>query len=278
MEPVYGLVNVLGRGALAALGVDVRSHGLENLPRHGPVLLASTHDSFADFIVLERAAVEQGRLVRFMTRYDAWIPPVLSFVMDQMKHIPVDREAPAGAYLTARRRLGEGEAICLFPEAGISFSFTVRALMRGAAALARETRVPIVPVAIWGAQRTFTVGDPPLPPDLTRGRVVDVWFGEPMPVSPDEDVTAGTARLGHRLTAMLEELQRLPHHRPRPGEYAEWYPAHLGGHAPTRDRARELEVLPLSASAPTWGPEVSGPAVPGAPGAGAPHGPGRARG
>jgi 1-acyl-sn-glycerol-3-phosphate acyltransferase len=285
MEPVYGLVNAVGRAALAVLGVDVRPHGLEHLPRSGPVLLASTHDSYADFIVLERAAVERGRHVRFMTRHDAWIPPLLSFAMDQMSHIPVDREAPAAAYLVARRRLLEGEAICSFPEAGISFSFTVRGLMRGAAALSRETRVPIVPVAIWGAQRIFTVGDPQLPPDLTRGRVVDVAFGEPLHIAADEDLASGTTRLGHRLTTMLERLQRLPHHRPRPGEYAEWYPAHLGGHAPTRQRAAALEALPLSALAPTWGPSGSSPppgaapgAAPGARGGGDPPGPARATG
>lgn len=254
MEPVYGLVNALGRGVLAALGVDVRPHGLEHLPRTGPVLLASTHASYIDFVVVEKAAIRRGRHVRFMTRYDAWVPPVLSFAMDRMQHIPVDREAPASAYLIARRRLRAGEAVCSFPEAGISFSFTVRSLMRGVAALARETQVPVVPVAIWGAQRIYTAGDPPPRPDPTRGRVVDVALGRPMYVAPDADLTDATARLGHTLTAMLEGLQQLPRHRPRPGEYAEWYPAHLGGHAPTRAQARELERLPLNALSPTWGP------------------------
>ncbi|MDQ6641636.1 MAG: hypothetical protein M3Y66_03980, partial [Actinomycetota bacterium] len=145
----------------------------------------------------------------------------------------------------------------VFPEAGISFSFTVRALMRGTAALSREAAVPVVPVATWGAQRISTAGDPQLPPDLTRGRVVDVAFGVPMHVAPDEDVTEATERLGHTMTALLEELQLLPRHRPRPGEYAEWYPAHLGGRAPTRAQAHTLEKLPASALPPTWGPTSS---------------------
>jgi 1-acyl-sn-glycerol-3-phosphate acyltransferase len=272
MEPVYGLVNALGRAALAALGVEVRPHGLENLPRTGPVLLASTHGSYADFIVLEKAGIERGRHVRFMTRHDAWIPPVLSFAMDRMRHIPVDREAPASAYLISRRMLREGEAICSFPEAGISYSFTVRALMRGVAALSRETGVPVLPVAIWGSQRLYSVGDPQLRPDLTRGRIVDVTFGDPIHVAPGADVDEATRDLGRELTTMLETLQVLPHHRPRPGEYAEWHPAHLGGQAPTRARAGELERLPLSALAPTWGPTcppgpATGPAADPAPGA-----------
>ena len=48
------------------------------------------------------------------------------------------RGAPAAAYLRARRLLLDGEAVCAFPEAGISHSFTVRSMMPGAAALARS--------------------------------------------------------------------------------------------------------------------------------------------
>ncbi len=261
MEPYYALVNLLGRGVLAALGVDVRSHGAENIPTAGPVLLAATHVSYPDFVMIEKVAVTRGRYVRFMTRYDAWVP-VVSHFLDRMRHVPVDRRAPAGAFLEARRLLLEGEAVCSFPEAGISHSFTVRALMRGTAALARDTQVPVVPVALWGCQRIASVGDPHPWPSLTRGRVVDVSFGTPMHAAPDADLTAWTAQLGERLTAMLEELQRLPHHRPRPGEYAPWYPAHLGGQAPDVQRGAELDELPLRAQAPSWGPSPRGKARP----------------
>ncbi len=258
-------MNALGRGALAALGVEVRTHGLEHLPRTGPVLLASTHGSFTDFVVLEKAAIQRGRYVRFLTRYDAWVPPLVSRAMDAMQHVPVDRAAPAGAYLTARRLLLRGEALGVFPEAGISHAFTVRALMRGTAALARETGVPVLPVALWGGQRIWSVGDPKPAPDLTRGRVVDVRFGAPMHVSPGDDVSTCTAQLGQTLTDLLEHLQLLPEHRPRPGEYAEWYPAHLGGRAPGVERGRILDELPLNALPPTWGPHSPTPAgaVPG---------------
>ena len=74
MEPYYAFVNLLGRGALAALGVDVRGHGVENIPTSGPVLLAATHVSYPDFVMIEKIAVSRGRYVRFMTRYDAWVP------------------------------------------------------------------------------------------------------------------------------------------------------------------------------------------------------------
>lgn len=257
MDRVYRGVNALGRVALRALGASVHAHGLENLPTSGPVVLAANHVGYLDFVMIEKAAVERGRYVRFLTRYDVWKPGPVAWAMDRMGHVPVDRRVPVDAYLRARRLLRAGEAVGIFPEAGISYSFTVRGLMRGAVALARETGTPLVPVAIWGSQRIYSVGVPEPAPDLTRGRRVDVVFGRPQLIGPGVDLVAETERLGHTLTAMLEQLQVRPEHRPRPGEIAPWYPAHLGGHAPTRAEAIEHDVLPTGALEPTWGPPTA---------------------
>jgi len=256
LDPVYRVVNGLGRAALRALALDVRWTGIEHLPRTGPVVVAATHVSYPDFVFIERAAVSAGRYLRFMTRHDVWEVPVVPWFMDRMRHVPVNRQVPAHAYLRARSLLQEGEAISGFPEAGISYSFTVRSLMGGLVSLARETGAPVVPVAVWGTQRIFSVGVPAPPIDLTRNRRVDLAFGAPMYVAPGDDVTGRTHDLGHALTDLLEGLQLLPHHRPRPGEVATWYPAHLGGHAPTRQQAQRLDVMPFNAVRPSWGPDL----------------------
>ena len=256
MEGVYRFTNGLGRVGLWALGLDVRWTGAENVPTSGPVILAATHVSYPDFVFIERAAITRRRYVRFMTRHDVWDVPVVRRFMNGMGHVPVNRQAPAHAYLRARRLLASGEAVAGFPEAGISYSFTVRPLMRGLVSLARDTGAPVVPLAIWGTQRLFSVGDPEPPPDLTRKRRVDLAFGTPMYVATGDDRTERTHDLGHAMTELLEGLQLLPHHRPRPGEVATWYPAHLGGHAPTRQRAQGLDEVPFNAVTPSWGPDL----------------------
>ncbi len=263
-SPWYTATVAAGRVAMRALRITFRAHGTEHLPAAGPVVLASTHGSFADFLLVGRAALQRGRHPRFLCRHDAWEHPVVGRAMDAMGHVPVDRRAPAGAYLHARRLLRGGEAVGAFPEAGISWSHTVRALMPGAAALARETGAPLVPVALWGAQRIWSVdaarggrGRP----DLTRGRQVDVAFGAPLHVPSGADERAVTQALGHRMTGLLEGLQRLPEHRPAPGEHAPWHPAHLGGHAPERAAASALEDTPRSAEPPVWGPATPGSAA-----------------
>src|SRR5699024_3665865 len=110
------------------------------------------------------------------------------------------RQAPLAAYLRARTLLRAGDAVGVFPEAGISYSYTVRSLMPGVAALARETGAPVVPLAVWGAQRIWSVGRPDERgreprPDLTRGRRVDVAFGPAFSVGPEEDLREVTEAL-----------------------------------------------------------------------------------
>lgn len=257
-ERWYATTIRLGHALFGALEVRRRWRGLEHLPATGPVVLAANHISFPDFLFVGEAALERERLVRFLCRHDMWEQPVVGRAMTAMQHVPVDRQAPAAAYLAARRLLRAGEPVCVFPEAGISHSYTIRALMPGVASLARETGAPVVPVVSWGQQRLWPVrrqvGEPSPRPDLRRGRVVDVVFGEAFDVPADADLTAVTTDLGHRLTTLLEGVQSLPEHRPRPGERARWHPAHLGGTAPTREEARGLDVVPRTAVAPTWGP------------------------
>ena len=201
-DRVYRAVNAVGRSLLRALDVRVRASGRAHLPTSGPVLLAVNHVSYADFVLVEKAAVERQRYVRFMARHDVWAFPPVGWAMGRMRHIPVDRQAPAAAYLRARSLLREGEAVGAFPEAGISYSFTVRPLMRGVAALARETGVPVLPVAVWGGQRLWSVGRPvggkEPGPSLRRGRLVDVHIGEPMYADRGDDLTEWTRALGER--------------------------------------------------------------------------------
>ena len=65
---VYPPVLLVGYGAFAALGLKVRVHGGEHLPRTGGAVLASSHVSYLDFIFAGYAARPSDRLVRFMAK------------------------------------------------------------------------------------------------------------------------------------------------------------------------------------------------------------------
>lgn len=241
----------LGRVLFWALDLELHVEGAEHLPRAGPAVIAANHIGYLDFMTIAAAGRERDRFVRFLTRHDVWNARVAARAMTGMRHVPVDRAAPAAAYLHARRLVREGETVALFPEAGISHSLTIRALMPGAVRLAQETGAPLVPLVQWGTQRVWSVGRRP---SGRRGRRVDLTFGPPLHVPPEADPRAFTAVLGATLTTMVGELQRRPHHVPAPGEQAPWYPAHLGGQAPDRQAAAALDHIPNTAVPASWGP------------------------
>lgn len=257
-EPVYLGAIAAGKVAFSSVGLTVRASVAEHLPASGPVVLASTHVSFPDFLFVGDALLSTGRLVRFLSRGDVWGSAPVGRAMDVMRHVPVDRQAPAAAYLRARHLLDDGQVVCVFPEAGISAAYVVRSLMPGAVALARATGAPLLPVNVWGGQRLWgqkRTLDAPFPrPVVTRGRTIDVRIGEPVHVPPTADLVATTRALGEQLHAVQEELAQLPEHRPRPGEYAPWYPEHLGGDAVERVASFALDAMPAGAVTPTWGP------------------------
>lgn len=247
----YRLVILAGRVLFALLGLRIDLRGERGLPARGPALLAANHVSFLDFLVVGLVGVARGRRVRFLARHDLWQHPVAGFLLTRMGHIPVDRSAPAHAYLLARAALRRGEVVGVFPEAGVSTSYTVRDLMPGAVALAAETGAPLLPVAVWGPQRLLSVDQPF---QWRRALPVSVSVSAPWHVAPHEDVRRMTVRLGHRLQTMVEELQVRPEHRPASDEHAPWYPRHLGGHAPSVEEAQARASVPVSALVPRWGP------------------------
>ncbi|MGZ4494993.1 MAG: lysophospholipid acyltransferase family protein [Nocardioides sp.] len=251
MEIVYPAVTGAARLLFRALDLRITVEGDRHVPAEGPVVLASNHVSFLDFTLVGLAARRARRRVRFLARHDVWDHRVARPLMTAMRHVPVDRAAPAAAFLRARSLLRAGEAVGVFPEAGVSTSYPVRSLRPGAAALAAATGAPLVPVAIWGPQRILTAHRPR---DLTRGRPVSLLVGEPLRLSDRADPRATTDALGRTLQEMLDVLQAREAHRPGPGEHAPWYPAHLGGHAPTAAEARLLESVPAASVPPSWLP------------------------
>src|ERR671912_852440 len=135
---------------------DVR--GSEHVPTSGGAIICSNHVSFFDFTFLGLGALPQRRLVRFMAKaavFDHWFA---GRFMRAMQHIPVDRRAGTAAFEAAVRALKDGEVVGVFPEATISTSFTVKDLKAGAARMAVDAGVPLIPAAVWGGQRVATRG------------------------------------------------------------------------------------------------------------------------
>jgi 1-acyl-sn-glycerol-3-phosphate acyltransferase len=215
---------------------DVR--GSEHVPATGGAVICSNHVSYLDFTFLGLAALPQHRLVRFMAKLSVFQNGFSGPFMRAMHHIPVDRKAGAAAFDLAVRALKDGEVVGVFPEATISTSFRVKELKAGAARMAVDAGVPVIPAAVWGGQRLFTKHHPI---ELKRGVAVTVVLGEPIRPEPGEEHRQLLQRIRTAMEELVDEAQRTYPQQPAGPDDLWWQPAHLGGTAPTLEEAGRLD-------------------------------------
>jgi 1-acyl-sn-glycerol-3-phosphate acyltransferase len=232
MELVYPPVILTARTLFAGLGLKFVQTGNDFVPKTGGAVLASNHVSYLDFTFCGFAAYPQKRLVRFMAKDAIFKNPVAGPLMRGMHHIPVDRSAGAASFREALTALNDGEIVGIFPEATISKTYRPKDFKSGAARLAIEAGVPLIPMATWGGQRIYTKGRKP---KADFGTTVMLTVGEPLYPGPDDDAVEVTKVLKSRIEALVNDsIERYPT-RPAPGTW--WWPADLGGGAPARPDA-----------------------------------------
>jgi 1-acyl-sn-glycerol-3-phosphate acyltransferase len=241
VEPTFRTIEIVSRLGVWAFGNRITYGGEENIPQRGGAVIAINHTSYVDFLPAALAVHRRGRRLRFMIKAEMQQVKVVSFLIKHTGTIPVDRNAGAGAYLVAVQRLREGELVGVYPEATISRSFELKEFKTGAARMAREADVPIVPLIVWGAQRIWTKDHPR---HLGRNKVpITVQVGGPLQAA--EDISRTDAALRESMTKLLYQAQQqYPHPA---GEY--WVPRRLGGGAPTLAEAARIEADEAAARA-----------------------------
>jgi 1-acyl-sn-glycerol-3-phosphate acyltransferase len=228
------------------LGFRFDMRGVERIPPTGGAVLASNHVSYFDFMFVGLTGWRRGkRLVRFMAKEAVFHHRVSGPLMRGMHHIPVDRAAGAAAYRHAVAALQRGELVGVFPESTISRSFVPRPLKSGAARMAQEAGVPLIPVVVWGGQRVWTVGRRPI---RQRRIPVSIWVDEPMTRIDGETAAELTDRLAERLRGLVDEV--LAAYPVPPDGDLWWLPAHVGGTAPTLDEAAAAERASIAGRTP----------------------------
>jgi len=212
-ELVYRPAVGLARTLFKAWDLKIDCRGSENVPRSGGAVLVSNHISYLDFVFDGLAALPQKRLVRFMAKESVFRHRISGPLMRNMKHIPVDRNQGEAAYAHALDSLRSGEIVGIFPEATISRSFTLKSFKSGAARLAQEAGVPIVPMALWGTQRLWTKGHPR---DFKRSHTpITIRVGKAVEASKDTYAGVITRHVRERVQELLEAAQRAYPVRPK---------------------------------------------------------------
>ncbi|OBG39149.1 1-acyl-sn-glycerol-3-phosphate acyltransferase [Mycobacterium sp. E3198] len=236
-EPFFRFAEMVVPAVVAMNGTKLTFEGLENIPARGGALIALNHTSYLDWMPACIAAHERKRRLRFMIKAEMADVKAVSFVIKHCQLIPVDRRMGQDAYAVAVQKLREGELVGLHPEATISRSFELRDFKSGAARMALEARVPIIPMIVWGAHRIWPKDHPK---KLLRNKIpITVAAGRPLP--PEGNAEQLIAGVRQAMNAMLYRVQEeYPHPQ---GEF--WVPRRLGGAAPTQDDSRAIRLAEL---------------------------------
>jgi 1-acyl-sn-glycerol-3-phosphate acyltransferase len=179
----YWFLKFIALGPLLKLVFRPRAEGVENVPTEGPAILASNHLSYADWLFMPLVV---PRKVSFVAKAEYFTTPGIKGWLQKTffsgtGNIPIDRsgaDAAAGALLSAKKVLGEGELFGIYPEGTRSHDGRLYRGKTGIARLTLETGVPVVPVAVVGT-------DVVAPPGKKFGRWTRplVRFGKPLDFS-----------------------------------------------------------------------------------------------
>jgi len=188
----------------------------------GPALLVANHISHFDPVLL---CVAFTRPIDWMTTEEFYANPIGAAWLRGLNTFPVDRSRPdQRALRLGMERLRAGRLIGVFPEGGIRAGPTSiiggTTPKRGATAIARLARVPIIPSVIFGSDRLYARRSwSPLPPR------VPVWIaiGPSLSVENEDDLVANE-NLATTLRALAtqtiahfklgpEDLPAAPQHR-----------------------------------------------------------------
>lgn len=183
----YGLVKGIFYG-LFKVFLRTSYYGVENIPKSGPIVIASNHISLLDPPVI---GVGSPRRCNYMAKAELFVP-VLGTIYKALGAFPVKR---GGADRMAIKHgidiLLNGECLNIFPEGTRSKDGKLGPAASGALMMASKARATIVPCCIIGS-------------DIKRsGRLwpkITVRFGKPIPFPEDVDVDKDL------LTAMTDEM------------------------------------------------------------------------
>jgi 1-acyl-sn-glycerol-3-phosphate acyltransferase len=202
------------RGLVAGL-TRVRIEGaVDEIPRQGPVIIASNHASNLDVPVIASSIMPRtGRRWQWLGKRELFDWPVVGTVARHGGVHAVDRAAgDVEAYRLAKRILDEGHVLFVFPEGTRSRDGRLQRAHDGAAVLALRTGAPIVPLGVTGSYERWPRGQKlPHPGGRVTVRVGSPFrLADELPAGLDRRaaVPVATDLIMRRIAALVPPGQR----------------------------------------------------------------------
>jgi 1-acyl-sn-glycerol-3-phosphate acyltransferase len=128
-------------------GFSLRREGWKNVPKKGPLLFVSNHQSMFDPVLV---GLSSRRYLSYLARKNLFEQPVLAPLIRSLNAIPIDRGMGKDGIQAVLDALGHGQAVLVFPEGERTHDGTVEPLKPGVSLLIKRVSCPIIPVGIAG--------------------------------------------------------------------------------------------------------------------------------
>ena len=152
MKTTADAVWAVGRVVLQPIVVTasrLKVYGKERVPLEGGIVIACNHFSWLDPAALGAAS---PRTIRYMAKIEAHRAPGLGALIRAFGCFPVRRgESDREAVRTMRQVVRDGHALGLFVEGTRQLSGVPGPVQAGAAMVALQDDVPVVPAAVYGS-------------------------------------------------------------------------------------------------------------------------------
>jgi len=191
------------------------------LPREGPYVLAPSHSTEFDPLIVAVAVWRLGRAPRFMVKESLFKVPVLGWALRATGMVPVARSSSATAaretIAGSEQLVTHGSGVIVYPEGTLTRDPDLWPMRgkTGAARLALAGGIPLIPMAHWGAQEILPrYGKLSLWPLRRHVRVI---VGDPVdltdfaaaPTQP-ASLIAATDRLMNDIAGLQSQLRGVP--------------------------------------------------------------------
>lgn len=191
-------------------------HGAEHLPTEGGFIAVSNHVTYADPLTFAHFLYNNGHPPRFLAKSTLFTAPFLGPLLRMFDQVPVHRGTAQAkdAVSSGVKFLQRGDAIALFPEGTLTRDPDLWPMVArtGAARMALEADVPVIPVAQWGAHRLLRTYGKLLKPfprkkiTVVAGPPIELADLRDKPVSA-ESLREATNRIMGTLTDMVADIR-----------------------------------------------------------------------